>query len=128
MSSIKMLTDMINISLVAFKKMRVITAKEESEWKGKGHLVLEKVQDLNDLDVFIRFSKALCHRHTIEKVKEIYPFIPNLVEVGLHDPLSGNLLHNKHLNLFILQFTFYRMLTKCFQNFTTHFVLTCRKL
>lgn len=91
------LTPMLKKTLVPFVNVEIITEEEKFYWKKEDYKndtetaydrVVSRVQEHDNLDKYILFSRALSYCNRIE-VRRIYGFVPDLIEVGLHDPLRG---------------------------------------
>ena len=104
-SKTDILIDMLKKTLVPFVKLGIISETEKYEWLHKKdeednacYCVVRRVLDKNDLDVYIKFSRGLAFLNK-EQVKEVYGFIPDLLLVGLHDPLIGKCPPHPHTSL-----------------------------
>lgn len=71
----------------------VISQEQEEEWKRKfpakddvARQLIRSVQERNTLELYLMFSRCVQYLSS-PKTKEIFTFIPDLIQVGLHDPL-----------------------------------------
>lgn len=85
------LVEAIKPTLAPFVLTRVITKQQEDEWKSRGDdarkMLVAFVLHKDLLEVYIKFSRCVQYIIKEYEAKKLFTFIPDLFEVGLHDPL-----------------------------------------
>lgn len=85
---------MIKVPLLTpFLLTKVITEEQKDEWsvlprEDRCKKLIVCVLEKNALGVYIEFSRCVQYIKESE-AKRIFTFIPDLFQVGLHDPLQG---------------------------------------
>lgn len=79
--------------LKPFLLTKVITEEQKDEWSvlpraDRCKKLIEFVLEKNELGVYIKFSRCVQYIKEFE-AERIFTFIPDLLQVGLHDPLQG---------------------------------------
>lgn len=78
-------------TLIPFIKVGIITEEQKSEWSSlsseeRYDKILSLVIERKDINLCIKFSRCVQYINNT-KTKKVFEFIPDIYEVGLHDPL-----------------------------------------
>ena len=81
------------LPFTVFIMTKVISKEQEYEWtrelstkEGVAKQLITSVLERNTIDLYLKFSQCVQYLKDFG-AKEIFPFIPDLFQVGLHDPL-----------------------------------------
>ena len=84
------------LPFTCFVRTKVISQEQVDEWRkrevskdGVAKQLIASVLERNTLELYLTFSQCMEYLKS-SKAKEIFPFIPDLFRVGLHDPLPTN--------------------------------------
>ena len=82
-------------SLVPFCKTGFISEEQKNEWsvanipkEESRRLLIALLLDRNDVEDYIKFSRCLQYINPVE-ARNVFPFVGDLFDVGLHDPISN---------------------------------------
>ena len=82
-------------SLVPFCKIGFITEEQKTDWsvvnmpkEESRRLLIDLLCERNDVEDYIKFSRCLQYINSVE-ARRIFSFITDLLNVGLHDPISN---------------------------------------
>ena len=90
-------------SLVPFTKTGIISEELKSEWsianipkQVSRKRLITHVLESDDVAVYINFSRCLQYINAVE-ARRIFPFITDLFDVGLHDPISSRSMYPSYI-------------------------------